>query len=254
MPDLRELLDAATHAARLAGKHTLRYFNHNVDVELKADKSPVTRADREAELIVKEYILSRFPTHSVLGEEHGSVEGDPDYQWVVDPIDGTKSFVHGVPLFTTLVGLQIKGRPAVGVIYVPALDEIVSAAEGMGCSWNGKPCRVSDVDKMSQALVLTSDATMSIDRSDAYMSLVRQCAYARTWGDGYGYVLVATGRAEVMIDAAMNPWDCCALIPVITEAGGVCTSWKGAPTIHGGDLFACNAKLAPIVSPILRAG
>lgn len=254
MPSLRELLDVATEAARLGGTHTLRYFNQNVNVELKSDNSPVTRADREAEVIVKDYLLSRFPTHSVLGEEHGTVAGDPDYQWVVDPIDGTKSFVHGVPLFTTLVGLQVKGRPAVGAIYVPALDEMASAAEGLGCNWNGKPCRVSTVDKMSQALLLTSDATMSVQRSDAYMTLAQQCAYARTWGDGYGYVLVATGRAEIMVDAKMNPWDCCALIPVITEAGGVCTSWSGAPTIHGGDLYACNAQLADTIAPILRAG
>jgi len=253
-PSYETLLAVAVEAATQAGQHTLKYFNQGVAVELKSDQSPVTRADREAELIVRDYILKQFPTHSILGEEHGTVEGDPDYQWVIDPIDGTKSFIHGVPLFTTLVGLQIKNEPAIGVIYAPALGEIVAAARGHGCTWNGKPCRVSDVSDLSRSLVCTSDAFMAIDRSDAFPDLVKRCKYARTWGDAYGYLLVATGRAEIMIDAKMSPWDVCALIPVIEEAGGVCTSWKGARTIHGGDLFACNAKLAGEVGAALRIG
>ncbi len=253
-PSYETLLAVAVEAATQAGQHTLKYFNQGVAVELKSDQSPVTRADREAELIVRDYILKQFPTHSILGEEHGTVEGDPDYQWVIDPIDGTKSFIHGVPLFTTLVGLQIKNEPAIGVIYAPALGEIVAAARGHGCTWNGKPCRVSDVSDLSRSLVCTSDAFMAIDRSDAFPDLAKRCKYARTWGDAYGYLLVATGRAEIMIDAKMSPWDVCALIPVIEEAGGVCTSWKGARTIHGGDLFACNAKLAGEVGAALRIG
>ncbi|MBC7782444.1 MAG: inositol monophosphatase family protein [Burkholderiales bacterium] len=251
---LPRLLEVAREAAIAGGGHALRYFNRGVDVELKSDNSPVTRADREAEQIVRDSLLARFPTHSVLGEEHGAIAGDPDYQWVIDPIDGTKSFIHGVPLYTTLVGLQIRGKPAVGVIYAPALDEIVAAAVGLGCMWNGTPCRVSDVNALDKSLILCSDSIMAQDRSPAYLDLARQCKYSRTWGDAYGYMLVATGRAEIMIDPAMNPWDCCALIPVITEAGGVCTSWKGESRIDGGDLFACNAALARPVSQILAAG
>lgn len=253
-PTHKQLLSVAIEAATLGGRHTLNYFNRGVAVEIKSDQTPVTQADREAEQIIRDYLLSKYPTHSILGEEHGAVDGDPDYQWIIDPIDGTKSFVHGVPLFTTLVGLQIRGEPTVGVIYAPAMSEVVAAATGEGCSWNGHACGVSDVANLSQALVCTSDAMMSMERSDAYLNLVRRCKYSRTWGDGYGYMLLATGRCEIMIDAKMNPWDVCALIPVIEEAGGVCTSWRGERTINGGDLYATNAKLAQPVSQLLRNG
>jgi histidinol phosphatase-like enzyme (inositol monophosphatase family) len=253
-PDLRTLLDVAIDVARRAGKHTLQYFNRGVAVEIKSDQSPVTQADKEAEIIARDAILERFPTHSVLGEEHGTVEGDPDYQWVIDPIDGTKSFIHGVPLYTTLIGLQIKNKPAVGVIYAPALDEIVHAADGLGAMWNGVRCEVSKTDRLDRALITTSDILMATGRSDAFPDLARRCKYSRTWGDGYGYMLVATGRADIMADPKMSPWDVCALIPVIKAAGGVCTSWKGEETIHGGDLFACNAALASEVHAALRGG
>lgn len=246
------LLDTAVAVARLGGRHTLQYFRPGTAVELKSDKSPVTRADREAELLIRDAILEKFPDHSVLGEEHGNVIGDPDYQWVIDPIDGTKSFIHGVPLYSTLVGLQVRGRPTIGVIYLPVSDDIVFAAAGHGCTWNDRPARVSSVDTMSNALLLCSDPLMALDRSDAYLTLARQAKYSRTWGDAYGYYLVATGRAEVMLDPEMNPWDCAAIIPVITEAGGWCSSWAGEAKIDGGDLFASNAKLAGQVRHVLE--
>jgi histidinol-phosphatase len=251
---LAQALDAARDAARSAGRHTLRYFKPGTAVEFKADRSPVTQADREAELIARDALLNAFPTHTFMGEEHGTVAGDPDFRWVVDPIDGTKSFIHGVPLYSTLVGLQVKGRPAVGVIYLPATDDVVFAAAGGGCFWNDAPCRVSPVDRLADALVLCSDVTMAVDRSAAYLTLARQGKYSRTWGDAYGYFLVATGRAEVMLDPAMSPWDCCAILPVIAEAGGWCSAWDGTVTIDGGDLFACNANLADAVRPVLAAG
>ena len=246
------MLDTAVEVARAAGQHTLKFFNAGTAVELKSDQSPVTQADREAELLARDLLLKKYPTHSILGEEHGTIAGDPDYQWIIDPIDGTKSFIHGVPLYSTLIGLQIKGKPAIGVIYIPASDDIVYAATGLGCRWNGKPTRVSAVDQMSNALLLCSDSMMAIERSDAYTTLARQCKYSRTWGDGYGYYLVATGRAEIMIDPKMNPWDCAAIIPVIQEAGGWCSTWSGQVTIDGGDLFACNTKLAGQVRHVLE--
>ncbi len=254
IPTHKELLSVALEAATLGGRHTLNYFNRGVAVEIKADHTPVTQADREAEQIIRDYLLGKYPTHSILGEEYGSISGDPDYQWIIDPIDGTKSFVHGVPLFATLVGLQIRNEPTVGVIFAPALSEVVAAATGEGCWWNGHACRVSEVDDLSKALVCTSDAMMSMERSDAYLDLVRRCKYSRTWGDAYGYLLVATGRCEIMIDAKMNPWDVCALIPVIEESGGTCTSWRGDRSINGGDLFATNARLYKPVAEALREG
>jgi len=238
-----QLLDVAVDAARIAGTHTLKFFNAGTAVEFKADNTPVTQADREAELLVRERILASFPTHSILGEEHGSVAGDPDYQWIIDPIDGTKSFVHGVPLYSTLVGLQVRGKPTVGVIYIPATKDIVFAATGKGCFHNGTPAKVSTVEKIEQALILTSGLMPALKRPQ-FVELASRCRISRTWGDGYGYFLVATGRAEIMADPKMNPWDCAAIIPVIQEAGGWCSSWAGDITIDGGDLFACNAALA----------
>ncbi|HEY0007193.1 MAG TPA: inositol monophosphatase family protein [Tepidisphaeraceae bacterium] len=255
-PSLSEFLDVATAVARAGGEHTLQYFNRGAAVELKEDQSPVTRADREAELLIRELILQKYPTHSILGEEHGSVDGDADYQWVIDPIDGTKSFIHGVPLYTTLIGLQIKSRPSVGVIFAPALNEMVSAAideTGAGsCYLNGQVCGVSTVSEMSKALFLTSGTSDTDRRLRVLYDLASRCKYGRTWGDGYGYLMVATGRAEIMIDPKMNPWDVAALIPVIKAAGGICESWRGEETIHGGDLFACNAALAEQVREALR--
>ncbi|GIW74965.1 MAG: histidinol phosphate phosphatase [Phycisphaerae bacterium] len=253
-PNPNDLLHVATQAARLGGAHTLKYFNRSVAVEMKSDQTPVTQADREAESLIRDFILQHFPNHSILGEEHGTIQGDPDYQWVIDPIDGTKSFIHGVPLYTTLVGLQVKQQPVVGVIYAPVVNEMVSAATGLGCRFNDRPCRVSEVKDLSNALICVSDALMAMDRSDAFETLARRCKYSRTWGDAYGYLLVATGRCEIMLDPKMNPWDVCALIPVIEEAGGVCTSWAGERTIEGGDLFACNKHLAPFVSSVLKKG
>jgi len=257
-PSLEHLLEVAINAARLAGQHTLRFFERGsakaMNLEFKADRSPVTAADREAEEIVRDRILRDFPTHSILGEEHGTHTGDARYQWVIDPIDGTKSFIHGVPLYSTLVGLQIDGVPQVGVIYIPTSDDMLAAATGMGCRWNDGVARVSPVSTLDNALLLCSDSVMAIDRSDAYLKLARQCKYSRTWGDAYGYFLVATGRAEIMLDPMMNPWDCCAIIPVLTEAGGWCSAWNGDVSINGGDLFACNDALKDVVKPVLRDG
>jgi histidinol-phosphatase len=255
---LEHLLEVAVDAARLAGRHTLKFFERGsaraMDIAFKSDRSPVTAADREAEEIVRDRILRDFPTHSILGEENGTHVGDTRYQWVIDPIDGTKSFIHGVPLYSTLVGLQIDGVPQVGVIYVPTSDDMLAAAVGLGCRWNNGTARVSGINSLDNALLLCSDAVMAVDRSDACLTLARQCKYTRTWGDAYGYFMVATGRAEIMLDPVMNPWDCCAIIPVLTEAGGWCSAWNGKVTINGGDLFACNSALKSIVAPILQAG
>ena len=252
-PSLSHLLDVATAAAKIAGQHTLQYFNPDTKVEFKADNTPVTRADREAELLVRDHLLAAFPTHSILGEEHGTIAGDPDYRWVIDPIDGTKSFVHGVPLYGTLIGLQVKGRPTVGVIYLPVSGDVLCAATGLGCFHNDAPAKVSAVDKIEQALILTSGLVPAIKRPQL-MDLAEQCRISRTWGDAYGYFMVATGRAEIMADPKMSPWDCAAVIPVIQEAGGWCSAWNGDVTIDGGDLFACNDKLAEAVKGALAGG
>ena len=256
MPDipLRDLLSVASDAAYLAGRRTLAWFNAEVAVETKADDTPVTRADREAEQVIRERIGRFFPDHSVLGEEAGEAPGkDPNYKWVIDPIDGTKSFIHGVPMYGVLIGVEVRGRASVGVVYLPATDELIAAADGLGCTWNGRRARVSDVSRLEEATLNTSSITGALNRSDAYETLARTVKINRGWGDCYGYVLVATGRAEVMLDPAINPWDCAPLPPILREAGGRFTTWAGEETIWGPDGVATNGVLHERVLSVLRS-
>ena len=240
---LSDLLSVAIEAAYLGGRRTLAYFNTGVEVERKSDATPVTRADRESEQLIREVIARYYPKHTLIGEEGGSTQGDPDYKWIIDPIDGTKTFIHGVPLYGVLIGVEVRGTPAVGVIYMPALDEMISAAKGLGCRWNGRPARVSTQSDLKQSAVLSSSIVACNNRSSAFSQIAAATQLQRTWGDCYGYALVATGRAEVMLDAAMSLWDCAAIMPVIEEAGGRFTNWAGEATIHGLDSVATNGIL-----------
>lgn len=244
-PSLREILAFATDAAWQAGRMTLQYFQTGVAVERKADDSPVTVADRGAELRLREMIQARFPDDPILGEEHGETDGSSGRRWIVDPIDGTKSFVHGVPLYGVMIGVEIDGAPTVGVVNMPALNEMVCAAKGLGCTWNGRPARVSGVSEMAEAVVLCTDFEdiYRHGKGDAYHRLRDEARFVRGWGDCYGHVLVATGRAEVMLDPVMNVWDCAALPPILEEAGGTFTDWTGNATIWGGDAVATNGAL-----------
>ncbi|HJQ83577.1 MAG TPA: histidinol-phosphatase [Candidatus Binatia bacterium] len=242
-PALRDLLAVAVDAAREGGRRTLAWFNAGATVEWKADGTPVTRADREAEAAMRAVIGRAFPSHGILGEEDGESAGAAPYRWIIDPLDGTRSFVRGVPLYGTLVGIEAAGEPVVGVIHLPALGETIAAARGEGCTWNGRPCRVSTVNRLEKSLVAVTEERSARARSAAYERLASRTAMQRTWGDCYGYALVATGRAEVALDPAMNVWDCAALLPVVEEAGGRFTTWRGERTIHGGDAVATNGVL-----------
>jgi histidinol phosphatase-like enzyme (inositol monophosphatase family) len=247
------MLDVAAEAAYLAGKRSLAYFNAGVDVEHKGDDTPVTRADREAEHVIREVLAKYFPTHGILGEEHGKTDGgDPDYTWIVDPIDGTKSFIHGVPLYGSVVGCVVKGEPRVGAVYLPPLGEMFAAAEGLGATWNGRRCRVSTVDKLADATLLAGSITRSIKRSDAYGILADRVRLNRGWGEVFGYMLVASGRAEVMLDPQISIWDIAGVAPIIREAGGFFGNWAGEPTINGPDAFAVNGALRDEVLTILK--
>jgi histidinol-phosphatase len=252
-PSLKEMLEIATDAAYLGGKRTLAYFNSGVAVEQKSDSTPVTRADREAEQVIREHITRCYPDHQIVGEEHGATDGDPDYRWIVDPLDGTKSFIHGVPLYGTLIGVEVKGVASVGAVYMPALGETIAAATGLGCIWNGRPARVSTINRLEDATISTTSFGSCVKRSDAYEKLAAKTKLQRGWGDVYGYVLVATGRIEVMLDSAMNLWDAAPLLPILEEAGGHFTDWKGTPTISGNEGCATNAALHAHVVEILRA-
>lgn len=252
-PTLPNLLAVAMEAAYLAGKRTLAYFNTGVVPDLKADHTPVTVADREAERVLRERIARDFPHHAILGEEEGETNGDASFRWILDPIDGTKAFVAGVPLYGVLVGVEVEGAARVGVIYLPALGDMIAGADGLGCTWNGRLCRVSPVDRLKDALVVTSSITRCQERSDAFDRLAAQTRLQRTWGDAFGYALVATGRAEIMLDPAISVWDCAPMLPILREAGGRFADWNGSETIHGSDAFATNAALYEPVLEVLRS-
>jgi histidinol-phosphatase len=251
-PSLKELLDVATEAAYLGGRRTLAYFNTGIDVETKGDDTPVTRADREAEVVIRETIQRFFPDHAILGEEHGLSSGNPDFTWIVDPIDGTNSFIHGVPLYGAVVGCRVRGEPRVGAIYLPALGDMVAAAEGLGATWNGRRTRVSTVARLDSATLLAGSVTRAIKRSDAFENLERHVKLNRGWGDVFGYMLVATGRAEIMLDPVISVWDIAGIAPIIREAGGFFGNWRGESTIDGPDAVAVNGALQNTVLDVLK--
>lgn len=251
-PSYRELLDVATEAAYIAGRRTLAYFNCGVDVEHKGDDTPVTRADKEAEHVFRDLLAKYFPTHSILGEEHGKTSGDPDYTWIVDPIDGTKSFIHGAPLYGTVVGCLVKNEPTIGAVYLPPLGDMFAAATGLGATWNSRKCQVSNIDKVEEATLLAGSITRAIKRSDAYEKLADRVRLNRGWGDVFGYMLVASGRAEIMLDPTISIWDIAGVAPIVREAGGFFGNWSGEATIGGPDSCAVNGALSKEVLGILK--
>lgn len=250
---VRELLAFALELAVEAGDLTLRHFGFMLDHEDKADGSPVTRADREAEALIQKRIAHRFPAHGYLGEELGERNEGAGVRWIVDPIDGTLSFMRGVPLYAVLIGVEIEGAASVGVAHFPAVRETVAAGRGLGCTLNGEPCRVSEVGSLASAVVCATDENaLAGSRVEAgWQRLRRRCALSRTWGDAYGHALVATGRVEVQVDPILNPWDAAPLLPIISEAGGRFTTLEGEATIHGGSGVGTNGLLHDEVLEIL---
>ncbi len=254
------LMYAALDVARIAGEVALRHFRTALAVETKSDGSPVTVADRGAERAAREWIEERFPGDGILGEEFGLVRPGAPRRWILDPIDGTKSFVRGVPLWGSLAAL-VEGdgderRVVAGAAYFPALGESLAAATGTGAWWNGVRCSVSRVATIDESVVLTTDEQFrhAPERRDAWDALAGRALFSRTWGDCYGYRLVATGRAEVMVDGILSPWDAAAFLPIIEEAGGVLTDWTGRHTAFGGNAVATNAAVATAARRILGAG
>jgi histidinol-phosphatase len=246
MSESDALRDAVADVARRAGQVALEYFRRDIAVETKRDGSPVTVADRTAEQTAREWIAKRFPNDGIVGEELPAVNPTARRQWIVDPIDGTKTFVRGVPLWGTLVAVCESSDVVAGAAFFPALDEMLVAARGSGCWWNGARASVSNVAEVKHATVLTTDERFTAVPAgrDGWQRLASRAALSRSWGDCYGYLLVATGRAEVMVDAIAAQWDTAALQCCIVEAGGVFTDWKGAPTAFGGSAIATNAALA----------
>lgn len=253
MSELGELLQIARKAADVAREVIMPLYASGTSVELKADRTPVTIADRNAETAMREFLAKECPGHGILGEEFGETAGDGRHRWILDPIDGTKSFVHHVPLFGTLIALERDGEPVVGVIACHAAGETASAAKGMGAFLNDVPAQVSDVRTIDEAtLSMTSYARTAGKHPRGFNSLVSRCRLARAWGDCYGYLMVAAGRAEIMLDPDMSIWDAAALYPVITEAGGGFSTWDGTPGV-GDSVVATNGVLHADVIAALRA-
>ena len=251
---LRDILAFSVDVAQAAGAFTLGYFNPGTPYELKADNSPVTAADRGAELLLRERIAAAYPSHGILGEEFGETPGTEPARWILDPIDGTFSFISGVPLYSVLVALEWKGEMVAGVIHLPALRETVYAARGLGCWCNGRRARVSDVSDLSQARISATCTKLfeQQGRLGAFDRLRTACLTDRGWADAYGYACLATGRVDVVLDPIMHIWDNAALLPVVTEAGGTFTDWQGNPTHAAPEALATNGALLDPVLDTLR--
>ena len=255
---LHNRMEFAVDAAWQAGKITLRYYQTGVPTEWKADDSPVTVADREAEVKVREMIEKAYPDDGICGEEFGEKQSRSGSRWLIDPIDGTKAFVQGVPLYGVLIAMENPDGVVVGVVHLPALDEMVWAARGEGTRWQGRRASVSTVSTLKDACFCYTEhrSFAECGRAEAWQALGAAARLERGWGDCYGHILVATGRAEGSFDPVMNPWDCGPLLPILEEAGGTFTDWQGRATIYGPDAFSTNGHLFGPVMAFLdqRAG
>lgn len=240
---LQSRLDFALQVAREASALILPYYrNPDLEVERKRDTSPVTEADKRAELLIRDRLAHEFPEDAILGEEFPDKPGTTGFRWILDPIDGTKSFIHGVPLFGTLIGVEYEGTCVIGVVRFPALDEVVYAARGGGAWWqigdtSPRRVRVSNVASLAESTFCMTNPSrwLAMGKGEALEGLLTSAQLSRGWGDCYGHMLVATGRAEVMIDPAMNAWDAAALLPIVEESGGHFVDWSGNATIYGGN-------------------
>jgi myo-inositol-1(or 4)-monophosphatase len=251
--DKQSLYEAACRIARAGGDHTLQYFKRSLEVEQKADLTPVTIADRETESLMREMITRDFPSHKIVGEEFGITNPDSPVSWVLDPIDGTKSFIHGIGMYTTLLGVLVDNQPIIGIIYAPAMDEFCSACSGEGTLLNGKAVTVRRSEGLSQSTLLTTDMAELARQGclDAWTRLCEPGSLQRTWGDAYGHMMVACGRADLMFDPILNIWDAAPLLTVVTEAGGCFFDRSGAANIAGGSAISTTPGLRDQVKAIL---
>jgi histidinol-phosphatase len=251
--DIGLYMDAVAEVAGIAGDIANGHYGSDPDIRTKADGSPVSVADIAAEQAAREWIELRFPDDGILGEELPLVRPAAARRWILDPIDGTYTFLQKVPLWGTLVAVAEGESVIAGAAYFPVLDEIIVAARGEGCWWNGSRSRVSNIAALAEARLVTTDARFMRDtaRRERWMHLQDGARSMRTWGDCYGYLLVATGRADIMVDDVISHWDGAALMPIITEAGGEFTDWRGRATAFGGDAIATNGELGGIVREIL---
>ena len=256
--ELDRCLKVALAAAEEAGRVTLEHFHGELGTSFKQDGSPVTVADLAAERAIRSRLEQEFPDHDIVGEEEGEDVSGSAFRWYVDPIDGTKSFVCGVPLYAVLLGLELEGESSVGVVHFPALGETLWARRGSGAFLNGRQVRVSACTDLSQATMAFTDAGnfRPHGRQEAFERLVAASRVRAGWGDAYGHSLVASGRIELMLDPVMNPWDCGPFPVLLREAGGYFGSWSGEEGMHHGEAISTSRELLGQVLDLVagRAG
>ena len=248
----------AGELADAAGAVVRRYFRTRIDVIDKADSSPVTIADREAETAMRRLIEQRFPEHGIFGEEHGRERADAEFVWVLDPIDGTKSFISGVPLFGTLIALTQSGRPILGVIDQPISRERWLGTEGRETTLNGAPIRSRACDTLARATLFSTTPDMFRGgEATRFQTLANRAKLVRYGADCYAYGLVASGFADLVCECDLKPYDWCAPAAVIEAAGGIITDWSGNPLDLSSDgrvLAAGNPPLHREALAVLQAG
>jgi histidinol-phosphatase len=261
--NLQSYLHFAKQLAYRAGRITLSYYNKGIQHDLKSDESPVTAADRATEEFIRGEIEKNYPGHAILGEEFGGSASEirssvsksvETFRWIVDPIDGTKSFIKGVPFYSVLISLEIEGVARVGAVCFPALDEVLYAADGLGAWSNGRRVHVSDVSKLKGAVFCYTSWSgfRTKNRLDVFENLHKECFFGRGWSDAYGYHMVATGRAEIYLDPEVQIWDVAPWPPIFREAGGFFGSWDGKEGHTYGEGLAVNAALKSKVLKLTR--
>lgn len=237
-----------------AGKHTWELFERGVESETKADRTPVTVADRQAEEMLRAAIGKAFPGDGFLGEEYGEEPSRTGFRWIIDPIDATANFVRGIPIFGTLVGLEHEGDLVAGFVYVPALKQLYRAVRGQGAFRDDRRIAVSDIGRFEDGLLIYSSLRF-FDKAGVtgeFLDLERRFPRTRGFGDFFGFLIVADGSAEIMIDPVVSPWDVAALKPIVEEAGGVFTDWHGKPTIYGQGAVAANPAIHRQAMAVIR--
>ena len=229
------------------------YEDPQLEILSKNDDTPVTAADRLAETMIRDAIETLYPEHAIMGEEHADKTTGSPYQWVIDPIDGTKTFAAGCPLFGTMIALLHHGEPLFGCINYPATGKRLSG-DNQHAFANGKPISARRGVPLSQAVVLVTDIQSVAKYQDGpnFDSLLAQTKFCRTWGDCFGYSLVATGKADIMLDPILNPWDIMALVPILRGSGAAITDWFGGDPAKGASCIAANADLHPAAVEILN--
>jgi histidinol-phosphatase len=252
--DWRSRYEAALDAAQQAGQYALQYFDRGIDIEWKSDNSPVTMADRGAEQLLRQTLLANFPGDGFLGEEFGATTGSSGFRWIIDPIDGTRSFVRGIPVWACMIGLEYHQELIAGVVHLPAMKQVYRALRGDGAFRDDRRIRVSNIATLSQAHVYYSSISWfkKAGHDRQFLNLVDLTERQRGFGDFYGFVMVAQGSGEIMVEHGVHAWDVAALVPILEEAGGKLTAWDGRLDINKPDVLASNAVLHEQALQVIR--